>query len=187
MDVSFFQEILNKISERGRQILDLPSLIGAGGQETSKASVRRLCRVGARPRAWRWREGFWIVTRRQTRRRRMRSLPFSQATSSRASRDQEGGKRLSVNPAPETLERLAMSVEFPWQELLRSLNLAPRRNLGPGSHAKRPHCTAEDIRASKASTGFHPSFQLLVQPGLPRACANVLVEPGLHPGKDHRV
>ena len=42
MDVSFFQEILNKISERGRQILDLPSLIGAGGQDSFESLCEAL-------------------------------------------------------------------------------------------------------------------------------------------------
>jgi len=40
MDVSFFQEILTKISDRGRQILDL-SFIGGGEQE----SIESLCQA----------------------------------------------------------------------------------------------------------------------------------------------
>jgi|SRR5208337_5326415 len=42
MDVSFFQEMLSKISERGRQILDLPSLITPGGQETFESLCKAL-------------------------------------------------------------------------------------------------------------------------------------------------
>ena len=41
MDVSFFQEILTKISERGRQILDL-SFIGGGEQETLESLCHAL-------------------------------------------------------------------------------------------------------------------------------------------------
>jgi hypothetical protein len=42
MDVSFFQEMLSRISERGRQILDLPSLITVGGQETFESLCKAL-------------------------------------------------------------------------------------------------------------------------------------------------
>jgi malonyl-CoA decarboxylase len=42
MDVSFFQELLRKISERGRQILDLPALIGSSGQETFESLCQAL-------------------------------------------------------------------------------------------------------------------------------------------------
>ena len=42
MDVSFLQELLSKISQRGRQILDLPALIGAGGQESFESLCEAL-------------------------------------------------------------------------------------------------------------------------------------------------
>ena len=38
---------------------------------------------------------------------------------------EKAAKDYLLNPAPDTLERLARSVDSPWQELLRRLNLAP--------------------------------------------------------------
>jgi malonyl-CoA decarboxylase len=126
MNVSFFQELLGKISERGRQILDLPALIGASGQETFESLSQAL--VSSRGEA----SGVVLASRVLDRYRESSParkdaifaflashfIPDS-VTVEKAARD------YLEAPGPETLERLAGSVESPRQELLRRLNLAP--------------------------------------------------------------
>lgn len=126
MDVSFFQEILTRISERGRQILDL-SFIGGGEQE----SLESLCHALVSSRG----EASGVALARQILDRYMESdeeernrffaflardfLPDS-VKIEKAARAYLGG------PTQETLDSLSRSVEPPLQELLRRLNLAPR-------------------------------------------------------------
>lgn len=127
MDVSFFQEMLNRISERGRQILDLPALIGAGG---GQASFENLCEalVSSRGEA----SGVALAKRLLERYEEAgpsdkdaifaylasRFVPNSAAV-------EKAAKSYLEHPGPEALEALAASVESPRQELLRRLNLAP--------------------------------------------------------------
>ncbi len=126
MDVSFFQEILNKISERGRQILDLSSLIGAGGQE----SFESLCEALVSSRG----EASGVVLAQRILERYEGADPSGKDAifaflASRfvpnAAGAQAAAKSYLESPGPETLEALAASVESPRQELLRRLNLAP--------------------------------------------------------------
>ena len=126
MDVSFFQEILAKISERGRRILDLPSLIGAGGEE----SFESLCEGLASSRG----EASGVALARRILDRYEEADPagkdaiFAFLASRFVPGATEAAKAAEAylkEPGPETLERLAMAVESPRQELLRRLNLAP--------------------------------------------------------------
>jgi len=126
MDVSFFQEILAKISERGRQILDLPSLIAASGEE----SFESLCEGLASSRG----EASGVALARRILDRYEEADPAGRDAifaflASRfvpsAGEATKAAEAYLKEPGPETLERLAMAVESPRQELLRRLNLAP--------------------------------------------------------------
>ncbi len=126
MDVSFFQEILAKISERGRQILDLPSLIAAGAGE----SFESLCEGLAAGRG----EASGVALARRildlyeeadpTGKDAIFAFLASRFVPSAAEAARAAEAYLK-DPGPETLERLAIAVESPRQELLRRLNLAP--------------------------------------------------------------
>jgi malonyl-CoA decarboxylase len=126
MDVSFFQEILAKISERGRQILDLPSLIAAGAAD----SFESLCEELASSRG----EASGVVLARRILDRYEEANPagkdaiFAFLASRFVPDAAEAAKAAEAylkTPGTETLERLAIAVESPRQELLRRLNLAP--------------------------------------------------------------
>ncbi len=126
MDVSFFQEILSKISERGRQILDFPALIGASGQESFETLCEAL--VSSRGEA----SGVALASRILDRYRE--ADPASKDAifaflASHFSADgagvQKAAKSYLEAPGQDTLEKLAASCESPRQELLRRLNLAP--------------------------------------------------------------
>ncbi len=126
MDVSFFQEILNKISERGRQILDLPSLIGAAGQESFESLCEAL--VSGRGEASGVALAQRILDRYEEAGPPDKDAIFAFLASRfvpDADEVEMAAKSYLDDPGPETLERLAMSVEPPRQELLRRLNLAP--------------------------------------------------------------
>ena len=126
MDVSFFQEMLSRISERGRQILDLPSLITAGGQETFES----LCKALVSSRG----EASGVALARRVLDRYKEASPeekdaiFAFIASHFAPQGagiEKAARDYVLNPAPDTLERLTRSVDSPRQELLRRLNLAP--------------------------------------------------------------
>ena len=181
MDVSFFQEILAKISERGRQILDLPSLIGAGGEE----SFESLCEGLASSRG----EASGVALARRILDRYEEADPagkdaiFAFLASRFVPSATEAAKAAEAylkEPGPETLERLAMAVELPRQELLRRLNLAPG---GTAALVRMREDLLRRMNTSLSRRGprLRASVQLLVQPGLPRAPAHVLVEPCLDP------
>jgi malonyl-CoA decarboxylase len=126
MDVSFFQEILAKISERGRQILDLPARLAASGEE----SFESLCEGLASSRG----EASGVALAQRL------LDQYSEADAGgkdaifaflasrfvpNATRAAKAAEAYLKDPTPDTLERLAMAVESPRQELLRRLNLAP--------------------------------------------------------------
>jgi len=125
MDVSFFQEILTKISDRGRQILDL-SFIGGGEQE----SIESLCQALTSSRG----EAMGVALARNI---LDRYLSFEDSEKSTffafLARDLQpksdnifrAAKAYLDDPNSKTLELLTESVESPRQELLRRLNLAP--------------------------------------------------------------
>ncbi len=126
MDVSFFQEILAKISDRGRQILDLSSLTGVTEQE----SFHELCRtlISGRGEA----SGV-ILARRILDLYRNANIEEKDAFFSflarhflpKASTVEKAAETYLSDPRMETLEALMESVESPRQEVLRRLNLAP--------------------------------------------------------------
>src|SRR5215472_2026284 len=126
MNVSFFQELLSKISERGRQILDLPALIGTGGQESFESLCEAL--VSSRGEA----SGVILASRVLDRYREAgpsRKDAIFAFLASHFAPDgaavEKAARDYLEAPGPETLDRLAISVESPRQELLRRLNLAP--------------------------------------------------------------
>jgi malonyl-CoA decarboxylase len=126
MNVSFFQELLSKISERGRQILVLPSLIGSGSQESFESLSQAL--VSSRGEA----SGVILASRVLDRYREAgpsRKDAIFAFLASHFAPDgatvEKAAREYLQEPGPETLDRLAMSVESPRQELLRRLNLAP--------------------------------------------------------------
>ncbi|MBJ7533039.1 malonyl-CoA decarboxylase [Rhodomicrobium vannielii ATCC 17100] len=126
MDVSFFQEILSKISDRGRQILDLSSLIGTDAEE----SFEELCQalVSSRGEASgvalarrildlyrlttdKEKDAFFVFLARHF-------LPSTEAV-------QRAATAYLEQPEIGRLETLMAAVESPRQELFRRLNLAP--------------------------------------------------------------
>ena len=126
MDVSFFQEILSKISERGRQILDLAPLLNSSKDE----SFGGLCEALASSRG----EASGVALARQILRLYAEAGPPEKDAifaflASRfvpdAAEVEYAAKSYLQDPGPDTLDRLAMSVESPRQELFRRLNLAP--------------------------------------------------------------
>jgi malonyl-CoA decarboxylase len=126
MDVSFFQEILTKISQRGRQILVMPRLIGTGGQE----SFESLCEVLVSTRG----EASGVVLARRILDRYIETdAPGKDEIfaylASHFAPDREAVEKAAKDyieaPSPEALDKLATSVESPRQEFLRRLNLAP--------------------------------------------------------------
>jgi malonyl-CoA decarboxylase len=126
MEVSFFQELLSKISERGRQILDISSLIGAEEQDTFQSQCRAL--LSSRGEA----SGVALARRILDRYRdatdeekdAIFSFLASQFVPDTAAIE-KAAKAYVQEPSPQTLEQLTESVESPRQELLRRLNLAP--------------------------------------------------------------
>jgi malonyl-CoA decarboxylase len=126
MNVTFFQEILSKIADRGRQILDLSALMGSGGEE----SFESLCQALVSSRG----EASGTALARRILHRYEETSPAGKDAifaflASRfvpdATEIEKAAKNYLQDPGMETLERLAISVESPRQELLRRLNLAP--------------------------------------------------------------
>jgi malonyl-CoA decarboxylase len=126
MDVSFFQEILAKISERGRQILDLPARLAASGEESFESLYEGL--ASSRGEASGVALARQILDRYEEADASGKDAVFA-FLASRFVPDAAGAAKAAEaylkDPGPETLERLAMAVESPRQELLRRLNLAP--------------------------------------------------------------
>jgi malonyl-CoA decarboxylase len=126
MDVSFFQEMLSRISERGRQILDLPSLITAGEQETFESLCKAL--VSNRGEASGVALARRVLDRYKEASPEERDAIFAFIKSHfvpQGAGIEKAAKDYLLNPAPDTLESLVRSVDSPRQELLRRLNLAP--------------------------------------------------------------
>ncbi len=126
MDVSFFQEILAKISDRGRQILDLSSLMSASGEEPFESLCRAL--VSSRGEA----SGVALARRvldlyRESSEEEKDTIFAFLATNFIPNQAIVEGAAKSYLTAPtqQALDRLIESVESPRQELLRRLNLAP--------------------------------------------------------------
>lgn len=126
MDVSFFQEILNKISERGRQILDLSSLMAVSGQESFESLCEAL--VSSRGEASGVAIAKSILDRYEAADPAEKDAIFAFLASRfvpSADEVEKAARAYLDDPSPEALERLAHVVESPRLELLRRLNLAP--------------------------------------------------------------
>ncbi len=126
MDVSFFQEILTKISDRGRQILDLSSLIGASDEETFESLCRAL--VSSRGEASGVALARRVLDSYAEASDKEKDAFFSFLASQfvpNAAAVESAAKNYLKDPTLHSLDRLIESVESPRQELLRRLNLAP--------------------------------------------------------------
>jgi malonyl-CoA decarboxylase len=126
MDVSFFQEILTKISDRGRQILDLSSLIGTGEQETLESLCHAL--VSSRGEASGVALARRVLERYRESDQEERGLFFLFLAANfrpSSTKIEAAAKAYLASPNQQTLIELTRSVESPLQELLRRLNLAP--------------------------------------------------------------
>ncbi len=126
MNVSFFQEILSKISDRGRQILDLSAIIGAGEQESLESLCHAL--VSSRGEASGVALARRILDIYSESDDKHRNDFFSFLASNflpNSSRIEVAAQAYLAAPSRQTVEKLAESLESPRQELLRRLNLAP--------------------------------------------------------------
>ncbi len=125
MNVSFFQELLGKISDRGRQLLDL-SFIGSSDPE----SVEDLCRALISTRG----EASGVAIARQILHHyetldEQEKTDFLQFIAEELVPPEHEVRAAAQsyldNPSRATLGRLSAVVEPPLQEFLRRLNLAP--------------------------------------------------------------
>src|SRR5579883_1305456 len=126
MNVSFFQEILNKISDRGRQFLDWSSFIGTSGEESLKSLCDAL--VSSRGEA----SGVALARRvldQYAEADDEERDEFFRYLASHFAIDKKAvgiaAKAFLDEPTQQRLDKLVESVESPRQELLRRLNLAP--------------------------------------------------------------
>jgi malonyl-CoA decarboxylase len=126
MNVSFFQEILSKISDRGRQILDLSSLIGTAGHDSFESLCQAL--VSSRGEA----SGVALARRildhyRESNQEEKDTFFSFLATQfiPNGTAIKNAAKAYIENPTQQRLDKLIESVESPRLELLRRLNLAP--------------------------------------------------------------
>lgn len=126
MNVSFFQEILSKISDRGRQLLDISSIMGAAGQE----SFDSLCHALVSTRG----EASGVALARQVLNLYEESTAEEKDTffaliANHFIQNKENVERAAKAyldaPSQEKLEALVASVGSPRRELLSRLNLAP--------------------------------------------------------------
>jgi malonyl-CoA decarboxylase len=126
MDVSFFQEILTKISDRGRQILDLSALMGSEEEK----SLQGLCSalVSSRGEASGVALARRILDRYGSASEDDRDIFFlflARHFVPEAKKVQAAARAYLENESAQNLEKLVRSVESPRQEVLRRLNLAP--------------------------------------------------------------
>jgi malonyl-CoA decarboxylase len=126
MEVSFFQDLLSRISERGRQILDFSSLIGVEEEESFESLCRAL--LSSRGEASGVALARRILDRYQGASEEEQDDIFNFLASQIVPDDKTieiAAKAYIQDPSPKTLARLAETVESPRLELLRRLNLAP--------------------------------------------------------------
>jgi malonyl-CoA decarboxylase len=129
LNVSFFQELLGRISDRGRQLLDL-SFISSSAPET----VEDLCRALISTRG----EASGVAIARQILQHynnldeseKSEFLTFLATEFVPSEEAIKAAARAYIdNPAPSTLAKLSEATEPPLQEFLRRLNRAPRATL----------------------------------------------------------
>lgn len=125
MNVSFFQELLTTISDRGRQLLDLSGIVSAPGESVEELSRALLSGRG---------EASGVALARQILQRYETLSPegrhaffrfVAEAFGPDADRLEKAAKAYLQAPGPEPLKRLTQAVEAPRLEFLRRLNLAP--------------------------------------------------------------
>jgi malonyl-CoA decarboxylase len=126
MEVSFFQVLLNKISERGRQILDLSALMGTDEQESFQNLYKAL--LSSRGEASGVALARRILDRYKESSGEEKDAIFRFLASEfvpNAGGIEKAAKAYLQDPSQQALDRLAQSVEPPRLEILRRLNLAP--------------------------------------------------------------
>ncbi len=125
MNVSFFQELLTAISERGRQLLDLSGITSGPGETIETLSQALLSGRG---------EASGVAIARQilagyedlSAEKRAAYFRFLADAFSPDAETLEKAVRLYIDePGPESLKRLTLAIEPPRAEFLRRLNLAP--------------------------------------------------------------
>jgi malonyl-CoA decarboxylase len=126
MNVSFFQELLSKISDRGRQILDLSSLMGTSDEESFESLCQAL--VSSRGEA----SGVALARRildqykDSTEEEKDEFFAFlADRFALNRKAIESAAKAFVDDPSQQRLDRLVESIESHRQELLRRLNLAP--------------------------------------------------------------
>ena len=189
MNTSFFGELLQTISDRGRALLDARAA-RARSRSAPKAwssCARIFCPAAARPRAWRWRAKSSPLRRIDA--------PGRASPSSRRWRQRFGPDRARMEhavaawreaPSDATAAEVHAAAEPRRQELFRRLNLAP------GGTAALVRMREQLIDAldhrddlARGRRGFRASVLVLVQPRLPGAAPHRLVDAGDRAGKDH--
>jgi malonyl-CoA decarboxylase len=130
MNTSFFGELLNAISDRGRQLLDL-SGIGSGHDETIESLSKAL--LSGRGEASGVVIARQILTSYKQLSDQRRSAYFSflaQEFSPDPGNLDSAARAYLDAPAPDTLKRLSDAAQSPRLEFLRRLNLAPGATAG---------------------------------------------------------
>jgi malonyl-CoA decarboxylase len=126
MEVSFFQVLLSRISERGRQILDLSSLMGTEEQESFQSLCKALLSSRGEASGVALARGILDRYKEASAEEKDAILSFlSSEFVPNTAGIETAAKAYLQDPSLQTLERLTQSVEPPRQELLRRLNLAP--------------------------------------------------------------
>lgn len=123
MNVSFFQELLTAISERGRSILDRS--IGGQGK-----SIEELCGalISGRGEASGVALADQVLLKYQNLEDEERTAFFNflgQSLAPDPGKIEEAASAYLSNPGPDKIKALAKATESPRQELFRRLNLAP--------------------------------------------------------------
>ena len=192
MNTSFFGELLQTISERGRALLDRAprparrSIRPAPKAWSSCASI--CCPAAARPPAWRCARE--ILGRYARTDHRPAHRLFRGAGRSASAPIRRAWKRPSPpgsdKPGDATAADVHAASEPRRQELFRRLNLAP----GGTAALVRMREQLMDVlgqprRSRRGRRRFRPSVLVLVQPRLPGAAPHRLVDAGDRAGEDH--
>ena len=190
MNTSFFGEMLNSITERGRALLDRARDRRGEPAASSEWPDRAVRGAVVRPR-----RGLGRGARRrnpgQVRRSDHRAAhrllrgaghPLRPRPGSAASRYQAW----QASPSDKTAAEVHAAAEPRRQELLRRLNLAPG---GTAALVRMREGLLDALNhrdgTRRSRRRFHSPVLVLVQPRLPGAAADRLVDAGDDPGKDH--
>jgi malonyl-CoA decarboxylase len=125
MNVSFFGELLTAISDRGRQILDLSGIVSSQGETVESLSQALLSGRGEASGVALAQQ---ILTRYKALDENGRHQFFrflAETITPDTDKVLHAARGFVQVPGPDTLKRLAQSVEPPRLEYLRRLNLAP--------------------------------------------------------------